>query len=447
MVRALTDIRIGAKIVGVTLVVASIFAGVGVIGVVDIKSLAAQQKRQYTVNVLALSRMTNVRSAVSGQQEAVLSHILADSGFYRDHYADVIVQTDRAIDADVAALHGIPLSAAERQGLRGFVATIAIWRTARDNALVASRSGDREKAASIVLVRSEAVAHAVKARADAFLNQLVEAVAVGAREAQRSSDAAGRLILLLLVLGGGVAVTLSILAARTISRPLRATVEVLARVARGDLDHRLDVTRNDEIGQMGRSLNETLGVLRGAFDQLNHRVSHDGLTGLANRALFHERLRDVRVAASQGAPVAVLLIDLDGFKLINDAYGHAAGDHMLMVIAQRLLEGVREADTVARLGGDEFAVLLDGTDTAGAVHAEEVHAVAERLLASIQLPTVFNGVALFPRASVGVTGWDGELEIDALIHVADVAMYEAKQRGKGKGAAARCETCAELATV
>jgi diguanylate cyclase (GGDEF)-like protein len=207
---------------------------------------------------------------------------------------------------------------------------------------------------------------------------------------------------------------------------LRRTVDVLAKVARGDLTHRLDIDSDDEIGQMGRSLNETLGVLRGAFDQLHHRASHDGLTGLANRTLLRERLAQARDRALSGVPVGVLLIDLDGFKQVNDVYGHAAGDFLLQVVAQRLTDGVRTDDTVARLGGDEFAVLLDGVE-----ESEDVFRVAERLLASVQRPADFDGVELGPRASVGATVWNGQSEIDRLMHDADVAMYAAKVAGKG----------------
>jgi diguanylate cyclase (GGDEF)-like protein len=220
-------------------------------------------------------------------------------------------------------------------------------------------------------------------------------------------------------------VLLSVLAARTISRPLREVVDVLARVARGDLSRRVELDRADEVGQMGRSLNETLGVLRSAFEEVHHRASHDGLTGLANRALLLERLGAARGNARGGLPVAVLLVDLDGFKQVNDAYGHIAGDHLLTVVAERLVAGVRPGDTVARLGGDEFAVLLDGMDA-----HDDVYAVADRLLAAVELPTEHNGATLTPRASVGVSLWDGEVPIDALMHDADVAMYTAKTTRK-----------------
>ncbi|GAA2613213.1 hypothetical protein GCM10010399_50070 [Dactylosporangium fulvum] len=422
----MADLRIATKIVSVSFVVTAIFTASGVVGLLSLRHLVAAQDREYRVNVVALDRMTTVRSAVGAQQEAVLAYILSDPGFYRDTYAAVIEQSDREIDVQIAELRRLALPAAEHEGLRAFAATVTMWRTARDAALSAARSGDQRKAAYVVLVRSEAIARAVKDRANAFLAQLVEAVADGARQVKTNSVQTARLMGLLLFSGAVTALLLSVLTARAISRPLREVVDVLARVARGDLSRRVELDRGDEVGQMGRSLNETLGVLRNAFEEVHHRASHDGLTGLANRALLRERIARARPNAVRGLHVAMLLIDLDGFKQVNDAHGHAAGDYLLTVVAERLKAGVRADDTVARLGGDEFAVLLDGMD-----HAD-VDAVAERLLADLQAPTEFNGTVLVPRASVGVSLWDGEVSIDALMHDADVAMYAAKTGGKGR---------------
>ncbi|MEV4508176.1 diguanylate cyclase [Dactylosporangium sp. NPDC049525] len=421
------DRRIATKIVSVSLVVTAIFTASGVVGLLNLRRLVQEQDREYRVNVVALSRMTAVRSAVGSQQESVLSYILSEPGFYRDSYAEIIADTDEAIDTDVRALTRIGLPAAEHESLRSFAATITMWRTARDAALEAARAGDQRKAASVVLVRSEAIARAVKDRASSFLDQLVDAVDDGARRAKANSVRTAQLMGLLLGIGALTAVVLSVLAARTISRPLREVVDVLARVARGDLSRRVELDRDDELGQMGRSLNETLGVLRSAFEEVHHRASHDGLTGLANRALLRERLGAARGNARAGLPVAMLLVDLDGFKQVNDEHGHVAGDHLLTVVAERLLAGVRTCDTVARLGGDEFAVLLDGMDV-----RDDVHAVADRLLTALQAPADHNGATLTPRASIGVSLWDGEIPIDALMHDADVAMYKAKTGGKGR---------------
>ncbi|GAB3855521.1 diguanylate cyclase domain-containing protein [Dactylosporangium cerinum] len=160
---------------------------------------------------------------------------------------------------------------------------------------------------------------------------------------------------------------------------------------------------------------------------LHYQAFHDNLTGLANRSLLREHLQHALARARRGSPVAVLLIDLDGFKQVNDTHGHAAGDQLLVAVAQRLRDGIRGADTAARLGGDEFAVVLDGMDS-----AEDAVVVAGRLLTAIQAPLLFAGTELTPRASIGVAGWHGHAKIDELLHDADTAMYAAKTAGKGR---------------
>ncbi len=160
---------------------------------------------------------------------------------------------------------------------------------------------------------------------------------------------------------------------------------------------------------------------------LHYQAYHDNLTGLANRSLLREHLQHAVARARRGSPVAVLLIDLDGFKQVNDTHGHAAGDRLLVAVAQRLRDGVRGADTAARLGGDEFAVVLDGMDA-----AEDATVVAGRLLVAVQAPLLVAGVELVPRASVGVACWHGQAGIDELLHDADTAMYAAKTAGKGR---------------
>ncbi|RSM74238.1 hypothetical protein DMB66_02190 [Actinoplanes sp. ATCC 53533] len=419
--------RISTKIISVALAVASVFAAVGVVGLMGNRDLTEHQDHQYRTNVMALSRMAAVRSAVSAQQEAVLSHILSDEGFHRRNYELIIARTDAAMDVNLAELHHIELARTQVVALTAFEGTVRLWRSARDVGLTASRAGNRNQATSIMLVRSAAVARSLKDRADALLGQLVEAVALGVRNAQASSRNAERLTLLLLILGGLVAVALAVVAARTISRPIRETMDVLARVARGDLSHQVEVRTKDEIGQMGNSLNDTLAILRDAFEQLQHSASHDGLTGLANRALLRERLNAAAPHALSGVPVAMLFIDLDGFKEINDRHGHAAGDQLLVAVSHRLLAAVRGADTVARLGGDEFAVLLDGMDT-----EEDTYAVADRLLESIQEAVPYEGTELHPRASIGVAMWRGDIDVEQLMQNADLAMYAAKTSGKGK---------------
>src|SRR5690606_30842298 len=154
-------------------------------------------------------------------------------------------------------------------------------------------------------------------------------------------------------------------------------------------------------------------------EQLTHQAFHDPLTGLANRALFLDRVAHaLSLMSRHRQTLAVLFVDLDGFKNINDSLGHAAGDALLAMIAKRLLTCVRSADTVARLGGDEFAFLIeDATDEHSAA------AVAERVAEAVRQPIELEGKEVVITASIGIAtaGLDGCAA--HLLRAADMAMY------------------------
>jgi diguanylate cyclase (GGDEF)-like protein len=164
----------------------------------------------------------------------------------------------------------------------------------------------------------------------------------------------------------------------------------------------------------------TLAELRRSEAQVKHQAAHDALTGLANRALFGDLLRST---LKRDVGVAVLFVDLDDFKAVNDSLGHAVGDDLLAAVSARLAACMRAGDTVARLGGDEFAVLIEGADERAAVQT------AERLVSALGMPLALPGTTVTVRASIGiaVTGDAGEV-----LRNADVAMYAAKEAGKGR---------------
>ncbi len=164
-------------------------------------------------------------------------------------------------------------------------------------------------------------------------------------------------------------------------------------------------------------------------EQLVHRAFHDELTGLANRALFTNRVEQALLRASRDAQrTAVLFLDLDDFKEINDSLGHAAGDALLKQGADRLRACLRAGDTACRLGGDEFAVLLEGCQDDG----EEAMHVAERIADAFARPFDLEEREAFSTASIGVVVSNGTESGDDLLRNADLAMYLAKKRGKAR---------------
>jgi len=166
---------------------------------------------------------------------------------------------------------------------------------------------------------------------------------------------------------------------------------------------------------------------RQAQARVQHMAYHDALTGLPNRALLSDRLdRGMRAAHRDGSKLALLFIDLDRFKTINDSLGHLTGDHILKEVAQRLCRVVRASDTVARLGGDEFVVLVPG------VHAiEECGLVGDKIIEALSDPVEFEGRSLHISPSIGICLYpdDGE-DVESLMRKADAAMYQAKAAGR-----------------
>lgn len=169
-------------------------------------------------------------------------------------------------------------------------------------------------------------------------------------------------------------------------------------------------------------------------EQINHLAFYDALTGLPNRRLLAERISQVQAAGHRGGTLgALIFIDLDNFKDINDLWGLPVGDQLLQQAAQRLNKAVRETDTVARLGGDEFVVLLGELSSEPGQAATRLEHLAHKLLSVLEQPYVHESHILRGSASMGlVTLADHSLSADELLQQAELAMYEAKSAGKGK---------------
>ena len=224
---------------------------------------------------------------------------------------------------------------------------------------------------------------------------------------------------------------------RAIIGPLRSLAEV-AHAARSEraLDRRVPPAAIAELDNLANDFNALLDELeswqthlQSENETLAHQASHDSLTGLPNRAFFEGRLiRALRNASKLNEQVAVLYLDSDRFKGINDNFGHAAGDAVLTAVATRVRAQLREDDLVARLGGDEFAVLL-----APLHKAEDAERIAEKIIASMEMPIQLPGNAsVLTSLSIGIAVYPDHGDTPGtLLHAADAAMYQAKRLARG----------------
>ena len=189
----------------------------------------------------------------------------------------------------------------------------------------------------------------------------------------------------------------------------------------------------DELSERNRQLVEEVAERERAEAQVRHQATHDLLTGLPNRVLFHDRLRTaIHRAPRQGVGFALALLDIDGFKQVNDQHGHPAGDALLVAIAGRLREHLRANDSVARLGGDEFALIMEDVIDVGAI-LERCRALGAKLAEPYPLMGRDGHFIANISASIGLAYHNhGNGTDEALIQLADKALYEAKEGGKNR---------------
>ncbi len=192
----------------------------------------------------------------------------------------------------------------------------------------------------------------------------------------------------------------------------------------------LPVTRNDEVGHLISAFNRLLVKLNDKQAELARIAHHDALTGLPNRSLLYDRIRQLLARAQRKeTKVAVLFMDLDGFKDINDTLGHRAGDEILQEVANRFSGIVRQADTLSRMGGDEFVLVLADL---GNNADETASTVAAKLIEALKAPFPIRGTTCLVGVSIGIAVGNGKSSTETLLHAADQALYEAKKAGRGR---------------
>ena len=249
------------------------------------------------------------------------------------------------------------------------------------------------------------------------------------------------------IAAGGAMMVIGLLLAmwvgRSISSPLRQLRSDAAAIESGDLAHRSTVHRGGEIGALASTLNsmaealqQRKRLLEESQERLRQLAEHDTLTGLPNRALFLDRLNQgIARAATEGSALALLFLDIDHFKAVNDTLGHAAGDEVLRAFSRRLLRSVRSGDTVARLAGDEFTVILDGM-----AHEDDAHHIAQTLVEKARRTVGSEGGAagggsgktVAISSSIGVAILAPGETASELLRRADIALYDAKRAGRDR---------------
>ena len=217
---------------------------------------------------------------------------------------------------------------------------------------------------------------------------------------------------------------------RYLLRPLFQAANLAERMTHGEIPLKpIPVVRDDEVGHLTEAFNRLLEKLSINQAELERMAHHDALTGLPNRRLLADRMQQALARAKRNhSRVAILFLDLDGFKPINDQLGHEYGDIALVEVARRLTEVVRESDTLARVGGDEFVYMF--ADLADDAEDDVAH-IAQKCITAVSKPIELKNTPCSIGVSIGIAIGNGTCDADQLLITADMAMYEAKNNGRG----------------
>jgi|GEM_PF-4378451 len=241
--------------------------------------------------------------------------------------------------------------------------------------------------------------------------------------------------ILLLIAG----IIMAIFTANKLTQPIHLLAQHARKAGKGDHLSKIELNRSDELGQLAAIFNKMNRRLLKNKKEIHHQAFYDHLTGLANRNMFHEYLENtLQQAAEKKKQVAVFFLDLDGFKAVNDTFGHEVGDKLLIIIAERFNAVIRKQDIikfaelpdnmlVSRIGGDEFTIVLQDIED-----KQIVAQIASRIIKSIASPIELSGEPINIGVSIGISFYpeDGD-NVDTLLKNADSAMYQAKAKGKG----------------
>ena len=217
---------------------------------------------------------------------------------------------------------------------------------------------------------------------------------------------------------------------KRLTSPISELISLVGYVAKNERYHkRLNSERDDEIGDLILGVNTMLDTIETHETQLYNRAHYDELTQLPNRHLLMERLSHaINIAERNGSEIALLFLDLDRFKVINDSLGHRIGDELLLQVASKLVKILRISDSISRWGGDEFVMLLEDVKS-----KEDIDTTVEKIIIELSKPTMVSGHRLHVTTSVGIARFpqDGK-DCQSLLKHADISMYHAKEQGIGR---------------
>ncbi|MZP30697.1 EAL domain-containing protein [Heliobacterium undosum] len=433
--RWLRNTKIANKLLAFFLFMALLLAAVGFAGYWGNREITDIMYGITQNQIVPMQQLNRCRILLKEQQTVSIQLLLASPN-KAEHNSLSARQAEqfKATDTLLGEFYGLPLDERQTEWMRRLRQEYGLFRLEWDQANGRFEKGDPQEALSYYQSRAAIHLDNAEVLLRVLTDHSMEKVTYLNKQGDQLAQNAGFVIAIIAAVAIIIALSSGWELSVLITLPLREMLKEVEAVAAGDmsgLGRSVPADSEDEIGKLAKGFNEMAKRLNSYLQELqeinraiHHQAHHDTLTGLANRRQFHKRLEEL-LDRDGRAPFAILFIDLDRFKDINDTFGHSVGDLLLKEVALRLTVCLAQSDTIARIGGDEFTAILTHPRC-----DQEVREVAQKALDTITEPFRIRGHEFFICASIGASRFprDGK-DMDALVRAADTAMYHAKKKG------------------
>jgi len=384
----------------------------------------------YTQEVIPLENISHLKGALYRIRDRSLRLIDTIDSIEIKHHKQIIKQQIKRIREELSKYNHTRLSKKEELELEKFKTNFNEYLSIIKDKIYPNLLIKNEKELEHILYK-EAIFEFRQARE--ALNELSEYQIQRAKLRHKHSDEIFNkqiiIIQLIILVVVGLSGFFAQMLMSSIIKPIKQINEVLTKISHEDFSKRIRITSEDELGKMSEMLNNSIAMLQNTFQELSTLVNYDKLTSLPNRKMFQEEIEKcISRCNCSDELFAVMFIDVDNFKNINDTYGHTTGDKLLEIVAKRMKIYIRDSDILARLGGDEFAILLQDIK-----NPTVPGNIANKILDAMQKPIYINQHTIFSSISIGIYVSDHQNESrEKILSYADVAMYAAKNSGKAK---------------
>ncbi len=384
----------------------------------------------YTQEVVPLENISHLKGALYRIRDRSLRLIDASNEAEIEHHKRIIERQVERIYKELDKFDNTRISKEEMSDIKKFKTSLQKYLSIIRSKIYPNLLKKSEKELEPILYKEAILEFRIAREA---LNRLSEYQIQRANLRHRHSDEIFKKQLIVIQIVIVAIIAVSVIFAKmlmnSIMDPIKQINDVLTKISYEDFSKRVDIKSKDELGKISEMLNNSISMLQATFQELSTLVNYDRLTNLPNRKMFQEELQKcIERSKTDNELFAVMFIDVDNFKNVNDTHGHTTGDRLLNIIAKRIKRQIRSNDLLARLGGDEFAILLSDIK-----NPTVPGNIANKILDAVLKPVFVSQHTVFTSISIGVYVSDLKNDsVEKILSYADIAMYEAKNSGKAK---------------